>query len=78
MEYSGGVAEAKIVSRRAGPLLVVVDGGRTRLEAAVDETEVQGEVKLFKGVGAGETAVMSLENNLSISDPAPLMADIRG
>lgn len=78
MEYSGGVAEAKIVSRRAGPLLVVVDGGRTRLEAAVDEAEVQGEVKLFKGVGAGEAAVMSLENNLSISDPAPLMADIRG
>ena len=76
MEYSGGVAEAKIVSRRAGPLLVEVDGGRTRLEAAVDEAEVQGE-KLFKGVGAGEAAVMSLENNLSISDPVPLMADIR-
>jgi len=69
MEHSGGVAEAKIVSRRAGPLLVVVDCGQTRLEVGVE-----AEVKLFKG----PAAVMSLENNLSISDPVPLMAAIRG
>jgi hypothetical protein len=62
MEHSGGVAEAKIVLRRAGPILGV----------GVEEEE------LFKGVTAGETAVMSLENNLSISDPAPLMAAIDG
>ena len=78
MAHSGGVAEAKIVSRRAGPLLVAVDDGRTRLEARMDEAGVEVEEKLFKGVGAGEAAVMSLENNLSISDPAPLAAAIGG
>jgi hypothetical protein len=69
MQDSGGVAEAKIVLRRAGPLLV--DGGQTRLQAGVEVVE------LFEGVVAGEAAVMSLENNLSISDPVPLMAAIR-
>jgi hypothetical protein len=55
------VAEAKIVLRRAGPILKVEEGE-----------------ELFKGMTAGEVAVMSLENNLSISDPAPLMAAIGG
>jgi hypothetical protein len=44
----------------------------------MDEAGVEAEEKLFKGVGAGEAAVMSLENNLSISDPAPLAAAIGG
>ena len=78
MEFSGGVAEAKIVSRRAGPLLVAVDDGRTRLEARIDEAGAEAEEKLFKGVGAGEAEVRSLENNLSISDPVPLRAAIGG
>ena len=76
MEPSGGVAEAKIVWRRAGPIFAVVDGGRTRLEAA-DEVGVEAEVKLFEGVAAGVAAGMSLENNLSISDPVPLTAAMR-
>lgn len=73
MEPSGGVAEAKIVWRRAGPMLVVVDGGRTRMGAGVEAEE-----KLSAGVAAGVAAGMSLENNLSISDPVPLIAAIRG
>jgi hypothetical protein len=42
------------------------------------EVGVEAEEELFKGVVAGEVAVMSLENNLSISDPIPLMAATRG
>ena len=78
MEPCGGVAEAKIVWRRAGPILVVVDGGRTRLEGGGGEVGVEAEVKLFEGVAAGVAAGMSLENNLSISDPIPLTAAMRG
>jgi hypothetical protein len=70
------VAEAKIVWRRAGP--IVVDGGRTRLEAGGGEVGVEAEVKLFEGVAAGVAAGMSLENNLSISDPIPLTAAMKG
>jgi len=77
MEHCGGVAEAKIVWRRAGPILVV-DGGRTRLEAGGGEVGVEAEVKLFEGVAAGVAAGMSLGNNLSISDPIPLTAAMRG
>lgn len=84
MGFSGGVAEAKIVSRRAEHLLVTVVDGSTRLEAGVHETEVEAEAKrvcmltlLPEGVAAGELAEwMSLENKLSISDPVPLMAAI--
>jgi hypothetical protein len=78
MEPSGGVAEAKIVWRRAGPILVVVDGGRTRLEAGGGEVGVEAEVKLFEGVAAAVAAGMSLENNLSISDPVPLTVAMGG
>jgi hypothetical protein len=77
MDPNGGVAEAKIVWRRAGPILVVVDGGRTRLEAGADKVGVGAEGKLFEGVVAGVAAGMSLENNLSISDPVPFTAAIR-
>jgi hypothetical protein len=77
MDPSDGVAEAKIVWKRAGPILVVADDVRTRLGAGADEAGVEAEAKLFEGVAAGVAAGMSLENNLSISDPVPLTAATR-
>jgi len=76
------VAEAKIVSRSARPLLAVaVDGGATTLEVGVDEAEVDAEAKsvsrvtLLLGLVAGAAGGMSLENNLSNSDTVPLVTD---
>jgi len=81
MEHCGGVAEAKIVSRRARPLLVVVGGGATALGVELDDAEAEAEAKrvssvtlLFGELGASEGVGMSFENNLSSCDPAPLMA----
>ena len=81
MAPGGGVAEAKIVSRRARPLLVVVGGGDTALGVEVDGPQAEAEAKsvssvtlLFEGLGAGEGAGMSFENNLSSCDPVPFMA----
>jgi hypothetical protein len=73
-----------MVSRRARPLLAVVDGGVTRLDEGVDEAEAEVEaeakrvsrVTLLLGVGAGEVAGMSLENNFSRSDVAPLIGAV--
>jgi hypothetical protein len=70
--------EAKIVWRRAGPILVVVDGGRARLEVGGGGVGMEEVVKLLEGVAAGVAAGMSLENSLSISDPIPLTAATRG
>ena len=76
------MAEAKIVSRRARPLLpVAVDGGAITLEVGVDEVEVDAEAKsvsrvtLLLGFVAGAAGGMSLENNLSNSDTDPLVTD---
>ena len=81
MVPGGGVAETKIVSRRARPLLVVVGGGATALGAELDDAEVEAEAKrvssvtlLFGELGAGERVGMSFKNNLSSCDPAPSMA----
>ena len=73
------MADAKMVSRRARPLLAVVDGGVTRLDKGVGEAEANrvSRVTLWLGVvGAGDAAGMSLENNLSRSDVDPLVSAI--
>ena len=73
-----GEAEANREERRGS----VVGGGFTRWVAGVEvaEEEVEAEAKRvsrvtlpLEGVEAGEAAGMSLENNLSRSDPVPLM-----
>ena len=76
------MAEAKIVSRSVRPLLAVaVDGGATTLEVGADDAEVDAEAKsvsrvtLPLGLVAGAAGGMSLENNLSNSDTAPLVTD---
>ena len=65
----GGVAEAKIVSRRARPL-VVIGGGSTRLEVRVDGADAEADAKRvsrvtlpFVWVGAGEADGISLEKS---------------
>jgi len=67
-----------MVSRRARPLLAVVDGGVTRLDEGVDEAEAKrvSRVTLWLGVGAGGAAGMSLENNLSRSDVVPSVGTV--
>ena len=77
------MAEAKIESRRVRPLLVVVDGGVTRLDEGVDEADAEAEAKrvsrvtlLFGVLGGGDAAGMSLENNLSKSDVVPLVGAV--
>jgi hypothetical protein len=79
------VAEAKIVSRRARPLLTVAGGVFTRLEVGVDEADAEAEAKrvsmvtlLLLGFEAGEADGRSLENNLSKSDTVPLLAVVGG
>ena len=74
------MAEAKIVSRRARPL-VVVGSWFPRLEVGVDEADAVAEAKSVSMVtlpltvvGAGEAEGISFENNLSKSDTAPLVA----
>src|SRR5260221_2068061 len=68
-----GVVDAKIASRGARPLLVVVGGVFTRLEVGVDEADVEAEAKwvsrltlLLSGVGAGEADGMRLENHIEV------------
>jgi hypothetical protein len=67
-----------MVSRRARPLLAVVDGGVTMLDEGVDEAEAKrvSRVTLLLGVGAGEVEGMSLKNNLSRSDVVPLVGAV--
>lgn len=79
------MAEAKIVSRRALPLVVVVVGSFTRVAEEVDEAEAEAEAKRVAmvtlpllGDGAGEADGMSFENNLSKSDTVPLVALVGG
>jgi hypothetical protein len=75
-----GVAEANREERKGR----VVGGGFARWGAGVEVAEVEGEAEAkrvsrvtlpLEGVEAGEAVGMSLsfENNLSISDPVPLM-----
>ena len=78
------MAEAKIVSRRARPL-VAVSGWFPGLEVGVDEADVVAEANRVSivtlplmGVGAGEAEGISFENNLSKSDTAPLVAVVGG
>lgn len=77
----GGVAEAKRVSRSARLWSAVVGGGVTRLETGAQvEVGAEAEAKRvarvtlpFEGVVSTEGVERSFENNLSISDPVPLM-----
>jgi hypothetical protein len=73
-----------MVSRSARLGSAVVGGGVTRLKTGVDEAQVEvgaeAEAKRvasvtlpFEGVASAEGVERSFENNLSISDPAPLM-----
>lgn len=73
-----GVAEANRESRRGRLLLAVVGGWEAGVDVA--EVEVEADAKRvsrvtlpLEGVAAGEAVGMSLENNLSRSDPVPLM-----
>jgi hypothetical protein len=74
-----GEAEANRESRRGR---VLFGGGVTRREAGLDAAEVEREAEAKRvsrvtlpldGVAGGEAVGMSLENNLSRSEPVPLM-----
>ena len=77
-----GEAEANRESRRGRLLFAVVGGGVTRREAGLEAAEVEREAEAkrvsrvtlpLEGVAGGEAVGMSFENNLSRSDPVPLM-----
>ena len=69
----GGVAEAKIVSRRARPLLVVEGGAFTRLEVGADEADAATEAKWISRV---TLLLLGIGADFSKSDTVPLVVVI--
>jgi len=76
MVPGGGMAEAKVVTRRARPSLVVVRGA-TALDVGVDAAQAEAEEKrvssvfIVRRIGCRRSS--RDENNLSSFNPTPLM-----